>query len=389
MIFTDWFSGSVAEHPARATVEPAVMRYVPTDAETIGTGDEAYIQPTELGEVWNDPFTGLDEVPTASSSADRVFDEEWPGTDVTRGWLPYWTQLTNNLNVFLLRTSLFFDWYGPYRYGGGTPEFVGYYLRSKYDRDMTQEVRVMDDVLAIHPAFALAPPGYDLIQFEDEEEPAPITDGQTGRGRPTAFTGYRIHVYAENTTVDGWPGPESGPYEWGVDYTIRHRSSPEASDGGWVQRYLPDGGGEEYGVIHDGDGEWDGTGAPPSPGEWENLISESSTTLTDDASITLDPDSAGFCPHVLIAARMSNLAIPEDAEMPPDPDIFNSAEVTRMLFYATVQWPSYRYARSSEGMWNVRQRQTLGGNSGGWPTRQRQNGGATGAYSVRQRQTGL
>lgn len=55
----------------------------------------------------------------------------------------------------------------------------------------------------------------------------------------------------------------------------------------------------------------------------------------------------------------------------------------------------YRYdiwngiAAPTKGMWGMRQRQSLAGNAGGWPLRQRQNGGATGSWPLRQRQTGL
>ncbi|MBF0721390.1 hypothetical protein [Sanguibacter inulinus] len=41
------------------------------------------------------------------------------------------------------------------------------------------------------------------------------------------------------------------------------------------------------------------------------------------------------------------------------------------------------------GMWNTRQRQGATGVTGGWPLRQRQNGGATGSWPLRQRQTGM
>ena len=47
-----------------------------------------------------------------------------------------------------------------------------------------------------------------------------------------------------------------------------------------------------------------------------------------------------------------------------------------------------RWRLSMQGMWNLRQRQSLTGNAGGWPLRQRQNGGATGSWPLRQRQTG-
>ena len=43
----------------------------------------------------------------------------------------------------------------------------------------------------------------------------------------------------------------------------------------------------------------------------------------------------------------------------------------------------------SAGLWGLRQRQTLSGNAGGWPLRQRQNGGHTGSWTLRQRQTGV
>lgn len=44
--------------------------------------------------------------------------------------------------------------------------------------------------------------------------------------------------------------------------------------------------------------------------------------------------------------------------------------------------------QAATGMWSVRQRQTLTGNAGGWPLRQRQNAGATGTWPLRQRQNG-
>lgn len=49
--------------------------------------------------------------------------------------------------------------------------------------------------------------------------------------------------------------------------------------------------------------------------------------------------------------------------------------------------PRYRFVWPS-GMWGLRQRQSLAGNAGGWPLRQRQTGGATGTWPLRQRQTG-
>jgi len=64
--------------------------------------------------------------------------------------------------------------------------------------------------------------------------------------------------------------------------------------------------------------------------------------------------------------------------------------VSSMTFAGQVTWPAYRYAYDSPqgGMWSVRQRQTPSGNTGGWPLRQRHNGGATGSWPLRQRQAG-
>lgn len=47
------------------------------------------------------------------------------------------------------------------------------------------------------------------------------------------------------------------------------------------------------------------------------------------------------------------------------------------------------FSKSPSGMWNTRQRQTASGNAGGWPLRQRHNGGVTGSHPLRQRQTGI
>lgn len=58
---------------------------------------------------------------------------------------------------------------------------------------------------------------------------------------------------------------------------------------------------------------------------------------------------------------------------------------------ASYRPPRYRfvYPDTLSGLWLTRQRQTATGNAGGWPLRQRSNGGMTGAWNLRQRQTGL
>lgn len=71
------------------------------------------------------------------------------------------------------------------------------------------------------------------------------------------------------------------------------------------------------------------------------------------------------------------------------PDGMSSTAPSWALLPATAMWRpwKYRFVYPS-GMWNLRQRQSLTGNAGGWPLRQRQNGGATGSWPLRQRQTG-
>jgi len=72
-----------------------------------------------------------------------------------------------------------------------------------------------------------------------------------------------------------------------------------------------------------------------------------------------------------------------------DPDL--NVIVSNMAFTRVVTWDDYRYifdAPQGNGMWTRRQRQTLSGNTGGWPLRQRHNGGATGSWPLRQRQAG-
>lgn len=64
-----------------------------------------------------------------------------------------------------------------------------------------------------------------------------------------------------------------------------------------------------------------------------------------------------------------------------------SASVIVTAVYRAYTPPRYRFVWPS-GMWNLRQRQSLTGNAGGWPLRQRQTGGATGSWPLRQRQTG-
>lgn len=66
------------------------------------------------------------------------------------------------------------------------------------------------------------------------------------------------------------------------------------------------------------------------------------------------------------------------------------ASILSINVTTTYRPPRYRwiYKTQSKGMWNLRQRQSLTGNAGGWPLRQRQNGGATGSWPLRQRQTG-
>lgn len=64
-------------------------------------------------------------------------------------------------------------------------------------------------------------------------------------------------------------------------------------------------------------------------------------------------------------------------------------EATRLY-----QGPRFRFlfdepVVTTKGAWGLRQKQVLAGNAGGWPLRQRQNGGATGTWPLRQRQTGV
>lgn len=51
----------------------------------------------------------------------------------------------------------------------------------------------------------------------------------------------------------------------------------------------------------------------------------------------------------------------------------------------TYRPPRHRWVFDPQGMWSLRQRQTLTGNAGGWPLRQRNNGAASGSWPLRQR----
>lgn len=70
----------------------------------------------------------------------------------------------------------------------------------------------------------------------------------------------------------------------------------------------------------------------------------------------------------------------KDAIFDPPSLTVHSGETHFVTVTNTVTFPG--------GLWGLRQRQSLAGNAGGWPLRQRQNGGATGSWPLRQRQTG-
>lgn len=363
MIFTDWVSGSVAEYPGTARVEPAIWSY---GADGIAWTTEA----------WGDPLEGsATDVPSAPSSADTEFEEEWPGV-ASRGWLPYWLQPELNLNAL-----------GLYVAGNGA-------LGHATNRGMAQEVWFVQDVPAIHPAFAGAPEGFDLIQFADEDEPLPIGAAQTGRGRPlpTDYLEYRIRVEAAitNKVLEGGGtveipgvGTAEGVFGWGLQSTSYDRSG-SAGSGGFVRSVL--GASEKWGVIQVGDGTYLATGAPES---WETEVETNSLEDSFVTSLYVTNDSENFPQQLLLRMFMSGLVPdPADPEDPEYGELFNRVEVVRMQFFTKVQWPAYRYARAQEGMWSHRNVQTAAGNSGGWPTRHVQSNGSTGAWPHRHVQHG-
>ncbi len=79
-----------------------------------------------------------------------------------------------------------------------------------------------------------------------------------------------------------------------------------------------------------------------------------------------------------------------DSQLTPGESGSWRADILAINITTTYRPPKYRwiYPTPSKGMWNLRQRQSLTGNAGGWPLRQRQTGGATGSWPLRQRQTG-
>lgn len=362
-IFGEWLSPSVSEHPGVANVEPAQWYYwaggVDFDATT-----------------WPNPIDeNFAETPTAAGTANTEFEEEWPGPPTDRHWLSYWEQPDLNLNAL-----------GLYAGGNGVPGDPAH-------RGMAQEVWFLNDVPAVHPGFGAAPAGWDLIQFEDEDEPFPIADGQASRGRPTEYIQYRIEIEAAITrdALDGYGtvpvegGTATGVYTWGLESTSYDRDD-HAGSGGFARK-VGNGTNEFWGVIEDDDAPYLGTGLPSA---WAEEFTEHSINDAATHTITFGPDGSGFSPQLLLRMVMGELQPdPSDPEDPEYGDAFNTVEVVRMRFFTQVQWPAYRYAKSNGGMWNVRQRQSLAGNAGGYPTRQRQNGGATGSWPHRQRQTGL
>jgi|GEM_PF-4965491 len=316
-IFSEWFTGSAGEYPGRAVFAPAAWKV------------------SSLGEYWFDPMVDGLEAPTlvAGPNYDDAFTGSFPGVGSasSRGWLAYWSQSTNNLNALYLRT---------------VRDSSGY---STYARDIAQQIRFTQFVNATHPAFAGAD-GWTMIQFEDEDEPAPLDVGLSSRGRPSIFTKYRARLHLAADSVD--------PFYAQVKVSAR--------ENGWSKPGL-DGSTWRYGVI---DAE---TGAPTG---WDTIHSAVDDSATVELEIT-DIDEGGNHFPVLIALDV----------MGGSGD--RTVDVSLIDLYASVVWPSFRYAKDASGAPSLRQRQVLSGVTGGPPLRQRQHGGYAGGPSLRQRQTGL
>lgn len=90
--------------------------------------------------------------------------------------------------------------------------------------------------------------------------------------------------------------------------------------------------------------------------------------------VATDAETTGQFQHTAVSTELNGSARLET---------FVATNSTIRAWYRPPRW-----RLSMQGMWNLRQRQSLTGNAGGWPLRQRQNGGATGSWPLRQRQTG-
>lgn len=314
-IFGDWIDGGAGEYPGRARLQPASWKV------------------TSLGEYWFDPDVDGLEAPTATTDPNELFSETWPGAvpASSRGWASYWSQTIDNLNALILRTVRDDDGY------------------STYLRDIAQQVRFDQWVNAYHPAFSIVDPDWPLIQFEDEDEPHPVEDGHSTRGRPTIFGGYRARL--------SLAAESDAPFYAEVKTT----SIP---GGRWVTRDL-DGLDWRYGVI-DAD-----TGAPTG---WTTEHSSLDTTAAVDISIT-DVDEGGWHDPLLIALDVAGGSGDR------------TVDVAQIEFFASVEWPQYRFAREAGGIAPLRARGRV--NSGGPPIRARYRSGITGGPLSRSRHTAI